>query len=58
MAERPLYRATKEGERRVASSVRFRVLLTLGSYRAPVKSTPRICTSTLALHIFEGVLTV
>ena len=40
MAERPLYRATKEGERRVASSARFRVLQTLGSYRAPVKSTP------------------
>jgi hypothetical protein len=58
MAERPLYRATKERERRVASSAGFRRPLTLGSYRALVEPTPRTCTSTLALHTFEGVLTV
>jgi hypothetical protein len=58
MVERLLYRATKEGERRVASSAGFRVPLTLGSYRAPVEPPLRTCTSTLTLHVFEDVLTV
>jgi hypothetical protein len=58
MAGRLLYRATKEGERRVSSSAGFRVRPTLGLYRAAVRERSYTCTSTLALLVFEDVLTV
>jgi hypothetical protein len=54
MAKRLLYRATKEGERRMASPAGFGVPETLGSYRAPIKGGSYACTLTLALLEFEG----
>jgi hypothetical protein len=58
MAERSPYRATKEGKRRVSSWAGFRVPLTVGAYRAPVEPELCRCTLTLALLVFEGVLTI